>query len=341
MKKNNILITGAAGFIGYHIVKKLSNTQNNIIALDNINNYYSQNLKYSRLKNLGFEIKEIKEYNKISNSKIFGEKIKFINLNIEDRFNLNKLFDSCQFDIVCNLAAQAGVRYSLKNPSAYINSNIIGFFNLIDLSKQMNIKRFVYASSSSVYGNSKDVPFSENNRVDRPVSLYAATKSCNELIAHSYSHLFDLEVIGLRFFTVYGPWGRPDMAYFLFTKAILNNQKIDVFNSGMLSRDFTYIDDVINGLENIILIDKNQLSKYRIYNIGNNSPVKLLDFIKCLENKLKISAKKNFLPMQDGDVEITWASSEKLIKDYDYFPNTDLKFGISKFIDWYIGYYNI
>jgi len=243
--------------------------------------------------------------------------------------------------MVCNLAAQAGVRYSIENPKAYIDSNINGFLNILECCRHHNVKRLVYASSSSVYGNSKQTPFEEKINVDKPISLYAATKKSNELMAHSYSHLYNLETIGLRFFTVYGPWGRPDMAMFLFTDAILSKKPIQVFNNGALSRDFTFITDIIDGVIKTLLNESSNTSLYKLYNIGNGKPIQLLDFIDVLEEILKIKAFKNMLPMQDGDVNKTWACTKLIQKDYDYKSITTINTGISKFINWYLNYFNI
>ena len=340
-KINTILVTGAAGFIGYHLCQALINLGHNVVGLDNINNYYSVDLKYDRLNQLGIIKDESKIYHQISKSKIYGEKMQFIRINLEDRKLLPKLFKDFHFDIVCNLAAQPGVRYSLQNPEIYIDSNINGFLNILECCRNNKIRRLVYASSSSVYGNSEDVPFKEDTNVDRPISLYAATKKSNELLAHTYSHLFQIETIGLRFFTVYGPWGRPDMAIFLFPNAITKNEPIKVFNHGKLSRDFTYIDDVIGGLVKTIIYDSRDLSIYKLYNIGNNKPVKLMNFISSIEKNLGKKAVKKMLPMQPGDVNQTWADVSKLQSDYDYEPTTSVDVGVSTFMEWYKSYYNL
>ena len=339
MIKKTILVTGAAGFIGYHLCENLISCNHNVIAVDNINDYYDINLKFSRLKNLGIETKQSKIFNKKIKSKIHNERLIFYRLHLEDKENLQKIFSCHSIDIVCNLAAQAGVRYSLENPHAYIKSNIEGFLNILENCRHFKIKRLVYASSSSVYGKSKNIPFSENENVDLPVSLYAASKKANELMAHTYSHLFNFETIGLRFFTVYGPWGRPDMALFLFTDAILNNKPINVFNNGDLYRDFTYIDDIVYGIENTILKDSRDSSLYKIYNIGNSNPVFLMDFIEAIEKEIGIKALKNFMPMQLGDVNKTYADVSKLIKDYDYSPSTGVDLGVKYFINWFKDYY--
>ena len=337
--KKTILVTGAAGFIGYHLCKALLNAAHMVIGLDNINDYYDVNLKYARLQLLGIERKDAEVYNAISNSTIRGSQMQFIRLNLEDREALPKLFKEFKFDMVCNLAAQAGVRYSLKNPEAYIDSNINGFLNVLECCRHHSVKRLVYASSSSIYGNSDKVPFNESENVDKPISLYAATKKSNELMAHTYSHLYGIKTIGLRFFTVYGPWGRPDMAMFLFTDAIINKRPIKVFNNGDLSRDFTYIDDIVAGVVTTLLDESKDKSLYKIYNIGNSTSVKLTDFIKSIENILGIVSEKEMLPMQAGDVNQTWADLSKLQKDYNYKSNTSVEKGVEAFIDWYKMYY--
>jgi UDP-glucuronate 4-epimerase len=336
IKRKNILVTGAAGFIGFHLCKQLINLGHNLIGLDNINNYYSVQLKLDRLKCLGVDAVE---NNKLVTSTTYGNQFKFIKLNLEDREGLVNLFEHNQFDVVCNLAAQAGVRYSIENPETYIDSNVVGFLNVLECTRHNGIKKLVYASSSSVYGMNDKVPFETKDQVDQPISLYAATKKSNELMAYTYSHLYDIQTIGLRFFTVYGPWGRPDMAMFLFTDAILNNQPIKVFNDGKLSRDFTYIDDIVEGVQKTILEDQPNQKKYSLYNIGNGSPVKLLDFIKAIEKSTGKTADKKMLPMQPGDVEQTWADTRDLENDFNYKPNTDIQIGVDKFVEWYKGYY--
>ena len=339
MTKKIILVTGTAGFIGFHLTKKLINQGHKVVGLDNINDYYDVNLKFDRLRQLGFLKEEVANFNKLCKSSIFPENLSFVRTNLEDDVELDKIFKSFNFDIVCNLAAQAGVRYSISNPKAYIDSNIIGFLNILECCRHNKVKRLVYASSSSVYGMSEEIPFEENLQIDKPVSLYAASKKSNELMAHTYSHLYNLETIGLRFFTVYGPWGRPDMALFLFTEAILNNRPINVFNNGLLSRDFTYIDDIVSGVEQILLANSKNKSIYKIYNIGNGSPVKLLDFIETIEKYLGITAKKSMQPMQLGDVYKTFSNTDKLKEDYNYDSSTNIDQGIKFFIDWFKNYY--
>lgn len=335
-----ILVTGTAGFIGYHLALKLLERGDEVVGLDNINDYYDVNLKYARLTKLGINKEKIEE-NKLVASKIYP-KHKFIKMDLSNTENIYKLFETKKFDAVCNLAAQAGVRYSLENPHAYINSNIVGFTNILEACRHNDVKNLCYASSSSVYGLNKSQPFKTTDKTDTPISLYAATKKSNELMAHTYSHLFGISTTGLRFFTVYGPWGRPDMAPMLFTDAILNNKEIKVFNHGNMSRDFTYIDDIVDGIIKVIdnpVKTKSNLAPYKIYNIGNNSPVQLLDFIETLEKSIGLEAKKNFLPMQDGDVESTYADVEDLIKDFNYKPNTKLADGIDEFVKWYKKFY--
>ena len=345
---SKVLITGSAGFIGFHLSKLLVSEGYNVVGLDNINDYYDVNLKYGRLQESGIKKEKI-EYNNIVESELFPS-YKFIKLNLEDQENLNQLFENEKFDLVVNLAAQAGVRYSLENPHAYINSNIIGFTNILEACRHNSIKHLVYASSSSVYGLNKKMPFSTNDNVDHPISLYAASKKSNELMAHTYSYLFNIPTTGLRFFTVYGPWGRPDMALFLFTKAIIEGKPIDVYNNGNMERDFTYIDDIVNGIVKVlenpskgkdkIENPSTSISPYKVYNIGNSTPVKLMDFINAIEKSLGIKAEKNMMPIQPGDVEKTWADVSGLMSDLDYKPNTEIKIGVEKFIKWYKSYYS-
>ena len=333
-----ILVTGAAGFIGFHLCKRLLIEGYKVVGIDNVNGYYDINLKMARLKELG--VKTIYEH-KLAKGEKYGENFHFYKMNLEDQVQLPMLFKKYQFTVVCNLAAQAGVRYSIDEPMVYVESNIVGFVNLLECIRHNKVNKLVYASSSSVYGNNTNIPFCIDDKVDEPVSLYAATKKANELMAYTYSHLFEIETIGLRFFTVYGPWGRPDMAMFLFTDAILNNKPIKVFNSGELYRDFTYIDDIINGLHKTIVLDLKKTKKFRIYNIGNGNPVKLTDFILAIEKYLGINAKKDNLPMQQGDVIKTWADITDLIEDYDYRPLVDVNQGITKFVEWFKKYYKI
>ena len=353
-----ILVTGTAGFIGSHLAQKLIERGDEVIGLDNINNYYDIRVKYGRLERAGIieslEEGENIEYNKLLTSNK-NSNYKFIKLNLEDKQNLDKLFETEQFDAVCNLAAQAGVRYSLTNPMAYMDSNIIGFMNILEGCRNFNVKNLSYASSSSVYGLNEKQPFSTHDSVNHPISLYAASKKSNELMAHTYSHLFGIQTTGLRFFTVYGPWGRPDMALFLFTKAIFEDKPIDVFNYGEMQRDFTYIDDIVEGVIRVIdnpakpnrNFDKQNpdpstsSAPYKVYNIGNNAPVKLMDFITALEKKIGKTAKKNMLPIQPGDVPSTYADVTDLIEDLGYKPNTSIEEGISNFVDWYKEFFKI
>lgn len=346
-----ILVTGTAGFIGYHLAKKLLERGDEVIGLDNINDYYDVNLKYARLKELGIEKEEIED-NKLASSSKYP-KHKFIKANLEDSKTINSLFENEKFDAVCNLAAQAGVRYSIENPHAYIQSNVVGFLNILEACRNFDVKNLAYASSSSVYGLNKSQPFKTNDHTDHPVSLYAATKKSNEMMAHSYSHLYGIQTTGLRFFTVYGPWGRPDMAPMLFADAITNDRPIKVFNHGKMSRDFTYIDDIVNGIINVIdspsksneNFDANtsnpsiSSAPYKIYNIGNNSPVKLMDFIEILEESIGKKADKNFMDMQDGDVVSTYADTSGLTNDFDYKSSKNLVDGIDEFIKWYKNFY--
>lgn len=326
-----ILVTGSAGFIGFHLTRKLLNEGHDVVGLDNISDYYDVNLKYDRLNELGIERNDIC-FKKYSLSNKFDAH-KFIRLNLEDKLELFNVFEENRFDIVINLAAQAGVRYSIENPDAYIQSNIVGFFNILEACRNYPVEHLIYASSSSVYGMNSKVPFSIDDRTDNPVSLYAASKKSNELMAHSYSHLYNIRTTGLRFFTVYGPWGRPDMAPMLFAKAILEGETINVFNNGDLERDFTYIDDIIEGIN--LILDKYPNKNYNLYNIGNSSPVKLLDFIDVLEKKIGVVAKKKYLRMQDGDVYKTWAECDNLKQDFNYLPCINIETGIEKFIAWY------
>ena len=334
-----ILVTGAAGFIGYHLVKSLVQANHEVIGLDNINDYYSTNLKFDRLKELGINMDSSKDFLSLSDSNLF-QNFKFIRMNLEDRDNLPKLFKNQKFDYVCNLAAQAGVRYSIENPETYIDSNIVGFLNILECCRNYKVKKLVYASSSSVYGNNEKIPFDETDNTDKPISLYAASKKSNELMAHTYSHLFKLKTIGLRFFSVYGSWGRPDMAYYLFADAITKDKPIKVFNNGELSRDFTHINDIIEVVKSTIL-DHSVKSLHEIYNLGNNSPIVLSKFIEIIEKYLGKKAIKKMLPMQDGDVKKTWASISKITKDYNFQNNVSLDKGIKDFINWFKVYHKV
>jgi UDP-glucuronate 4-epimerase len=336
-----ILVTGTAGFIGSHLALRLLQRGDEVVGLDNINDYYDQNVKYGRLQRAGIidSLKEGKDipYGKLLSSKLYPN-YKFIKLNLEDKEAMFELFKTQKFDAVCNLAAQAGVRYSLTNPDAYMYSNIIGFLNILEACRHHEVKNLSYASSSSVYGSNTKLPFSTSDSVDHPISLYAASKKSNELMAHTYSHLFAIKTTGLRFFTVYGPWGRPDMALFLFTKAALEGKAIDVFNNGEMLRDFTYINDIVEGVVRVI---DNPADFYKVYNIGNNNPVKLMDFIEAIENKLGIEIEKNFLPLQAGDVPATYADVSDLVADLGYKPQTPIQEGIDKFVDWYLEFFKV
>jgi len=336
MKK--ILITGVAGFIGYHLAQKLLQDNWHVIGIDNLNDYYDVELKQNRLKLI-----ETKE------------NFLFHRLDLADKVNMAKLFQEQGFDYVVNLAAQAGVRYSLKNPHAYIESNIVGFMNILEGCRHNQVKHLVFASSSSVYGANTHMPFSVHQNVDHPMSLYAATKKANELMAHTYASLYGLPATGLRFFTVYGPWGRPDMALFLFTRAILAGEPINVFNHGNMKRDFTYIDDIVEGVARVITLipasnpawqgdrpdPATSYAPYKIYNIGNNNPVNLLHFIEVIENALGPKAEKNLLPLQPGDVPSTYADIADLIQAVGFKPQTPIETGVRRFVDWYTGYYKI
>ncbi len=345
-----ILVTGTAGFIGYHLVKSLLGTAYEVVGLDNINDYYDVDLKYGRLSETGIPAGGI-EYNKLVSSEI-SDQYRFIKLNLEDKENLLELFSQENFDLVVNLAAQAGVRYSFSHPDAYIGSNITGFLNILEACRYHPVEHLVYASTSSVYGLNEHMPFSVHQNVDHPASLYAASKKSNELMAHSYSHLFRIPVTGLRFFTVYGPWGRPDMALFIFTKAILSGQAINVHNKGRMERDFTYVEDIIQGVIRVVespaqpagmgesLQDPAfSTAPYRLYNIGNSKPVKLMDFIRAIEKELGKKAEVNLIPIQPGEVEKTWADVSDLARHFNYSPDTHIRDGVKKFIAWYRNYY--
>ncbi|MBN1414600.1 MAG: NAD-dependent epimerase [Bacteroidales bacterium] len=349
-----VLVTGTAGFIGYHLANRLLKEGHEVIGLDNINDYYDVNLKYARLEEAGIQKGQI-SYNTCILSLVYPG-YRFIQMNLEDRENLFTLFREEKFDCVCNLAAQAGVRYSLTNPYAYIDSNIVGFINILEACRHNNIQYLVYASSSSVYGLNESIPFSEKDNVDHPISLYAATKKSNELMAHTYSYLYGLPTTGVRFFTVYGPWGRPDMALFIFTKAILEGKPIQVFNNGEMERDFTYIDDIVEGIFRILTSEPPQgniswhgkepdpsssPAPYKIYNIGNSQPVKLMDFIRVIEEFTGKKAIIEFKPLQAGDVRKTWANVQALEKQYEYRPHITVSEGIKRFVKWYNQFYLI
>jgi UDP-glucuronate 4-epimerase len=335
-----ILVTGAAGFIGFHLSNVLVKQGHQVVGMDNINDYYDVNLKYARLEVLGIDRVSAENWRKTVSSSSY-DNFTFQRLGLEDKEGLEALFSSSNFEVVCNLAAQAGVRYSLENPNAYVDSNLVGFVNILECCRHNKIKHLVYASSSSVYGTNTKIPFSTEDAVDHPISLYAATKKSNELMAHTYSHLFELPTTGLRFFTVYGPWGRPDMALFLFTEAIVQGKSLKVYNHGNMERDFTYVADIVEGVKRIIEKPKSKENLYKVYNIGNNNSVKLMDFIKEIEVQVGKKGDKDFMDIQPGDVAKTWADVEGLIKDYDYQPNTPVKQGISDFVKWYKDFYQI
>jgi UDP-glucuronate 4-epimerase len=333
-----ILVTGVAGFIGFHLTKYLLSKNEQVFGIDDLNNYYDVTLKLARLAQLKSQ-----------------PSFQFHKINLANNDEMAKLFAETKFDVVVNLAAQAGVRYSIENPHAYINSNLVGFTNILEGCRHSKVKHLVFASSSSVYGANTKMPFSTHDNVDHPLSLYAATKKANELLAHTYSHLYKLPTTGLRFFTVYGPWGRPDMALFMFTKAMVAGEPINVFNQGKMQRDFTYVDDIVEGI--VRVIDKvpspnptwsgdtpdpgTSNAPYKIYNIGNNQPVELMYFIKVLENCLGKEAKKNMLPMQLGDVPATYADIDDLYNDVGFKPNTSIELGIERFVAWYKDYYKV
>ena len=328
-----VLVTGAAGFIGFHLTLALLERGDDVVGVDNLNDYYDPQLKQDRLDVIGTHVRV--------------DAFTFLKEDIADRDAMAKLFKDHAFDVVVNLAAQAGVRYSLENPNAYVDSNLVGFVNILEGCRHSKVDHLVYASSSSVYGMNVKQPFSVEDRVDHPISLYAATKKSNELMAHTYSHLFNIPTTGLRFFTVYGPYGRPDMAYYKFTKAIMSGEPIDVYNNGEMKRDFTYIDDIIAGvvrvLDRIPSAEASTISgaeaPYKLYNIGNNNPVTLGSFIQAIEESCGRKALKNFLPMQPGDVPVTFANIDELIDEVGYKPATSMRDGIKKFVDWYLKSY--
>ena len=330
---NKILVTGTAGFIGFHLSQKLLHLGNIVVGIDNLNDYYNVALKRDRLS-------QLMDY----------PNFEFQKLDLSDRVATTELFSQFKPEIVIHLAAQAGVRYSIQNPYAYVDSNLVGFVNVLEGCRHTEVQHLVFASSSSVYGANTKIPFAINDPVDHPVSLYAATKRANELMAYTYSHLYRIPTSGLRFFTVYGPWGRPDMAYFSFTQAILSDQPIQIFNNGNMRRDFTYIDDIVEGIVQVMnrssqnnteeTMNLNTSSaSYKLYNLGNNQPVALLDFIHILENHLGVSAKKEFLPIQSGDVPETYANIHDSVNDFGFNPSTSLDVGLEKFVDWYRSYY--
>lgn len=337
-----ILVTGAAGFIGFHLMKRLLAEGKIVVGIDNLNGYYDVNLKRGRLKELG--ISNLGDSDSFVQSSSFSG-LRFLKMDLVERDKLSYLFETEQFDVAINLAAQAGVRYSLENPYAYIDSNIVGFINLLECCRHYPVKHLVYASSSSVYGGNTKVPFSEDDNVDRPVSLYAATKKTNELMAHVYNHLFNIPTTGLRFFTVYGPWGRPDMAYFSFTEKLLRGESIQIFNNGQCERDFTYVDDIVEGIFRVM---QRIPSEAVVYNIGNNHPENLLDFVNVLQEELvsfgllpanyDFEAHHILLPMQSGDVPITYADTTTLERDCGFKPSTSLRDGLRAFVEWYTNY---
>lgn len=330
-----ILITGCAGFVGFHLAKYLIEKNFNVVGLDSINDYYSKELKFDRLRILGIQNKLLIENTSYKSS--FHSNFSFYKSDISDIDSLKNIFRTEQFDVVFNLAAQAGVRNSLINPSQYVNSNISGFLNILESCKDFNCKNLFYASSSSVYGKNSKQPFSELDRVEMPLNMYAVSKRTNELMAYCYTDLYNIKTIGLRFFTVYGPWGRPDMAPILFAKAIIKGKQIDVFNNGLMKRDFTYVDDIVYSLYKLIT-KVEELNNYELFNIGCNNPVQLDYFISLLEKNLNIKAIKNYLPMQMGDVKETWADTEKINKIINYRPNTSIETGVKSFSDWIVSY---
>jgi UDP-glucuronate 4-epimerase len=334
-KDLRVLVTGAAGFIGSSLAKKLLDRGDQVVGIDNLNDYYDVSLKEARLGRLTEK-----------------NRFQFMQMDIADRAAMATLFEESAFDVVVNLAAQAGVRYSIENPAAYIDTNLVGFGNILEGCRHSGVGHLVYASSSSVYGSNEHLPFSEKDNVDHPISLYAASKKANELMAHAYAHLYGLPTTGLRFFTVYGPWGRPDMALFKFTKGILEGAPIPVFNQGQMVRDFTYIDDIVEGVVRVIgrpaaksegrsEPDRSRSAPWRVYNIGNSHRVQLLEYIEALEKALGLKAKLNLMPMQDGDVPITEADIRSLEADFGYRPSINIEVGIQRFVDWYLAYYGL
>lgn len=350
-----ILVTGAAGFIGSFVVRRFAERGDIVTGLDNINSYYDPELKFARLAEVGIVKEDAEKWYRFVESSVYGQNYRFIRMNLEDSDAMKMLFANGGFDAVVNLGAQAGVRYSITNPYAYIESNIDGFINILEGCRDNGVKHLVYASSSSVYGLNGKIPFSEHDGIAHPVSLYAATKKSNELMAHAYSKLYDLPTTGLRFFTVYGPWGRPDMSPFLFIDAILHNRAIKVFNNGDMWRDFTYIDDIVEGIVRITDVipagnpdwdetapdPATSSAPYRVYNIGNSTPTKLMDYISCIENAIGNEAEKEFLPMQQGDVYQTYADSSALAEATGFRPGTQLQKGIDKTVAWFKDYYGL
>lgn len=346
-----ILVTGSAGFIGFHLAQRLLDEGYVVIGLDSIDPYYDTDLKYARLQQLGIMKEKVKDASPIISED--QPSFTFYKGNLEDRMLMQSIFATHKIQVVVNLAAQAGVRYSIENPYTYVNSNVMGFVTLLEMCKDHKIEHLVYASSSSVYGLNQDEIFSTEHAVDHPISVYAASKRANELFAHSYSHLFRLPTTGLRFFTVYGPWGRPDMAYYSFAKDIVDGKEIKIFNEGQMQRDFTYIDDIVESIVRIIpqppapaeageeFSTAKSSAPFTIYNIGNNSPVNLLRFVEVLEDKLGTPARKKYMPMQPGDVVSTYANVEPLINRTGYQPNTPIELGIERFVEWFTSYYKV
>jgi UDP-glucuronate 4-epimerase len=345
---NKILITGSAGFIGFHLAERLLQRGDEVVGIDNINDYYNPQLKLDRLAESGIGEEAVNWNHRVRSNKY--PNYTFIRMNLEEKESLMSLCQKEQFDIIINLAAQPGVRYSIENPDAYVQSNVVGFLNILEAARHFKVKHLVYASSSSVYGLNETMPFSVKHNVDHPVSLYAATKKSNELMAHAYSHLYNIPTSGLRFFTVYGPWGRPDMAYYLFAEAIMKGEPIKVFNQGKMKRDFTYIDDIVTGIVNVAdfpaTSDSNwssvnpdpsrSVDPYRIYNIGNNKPVELMEFIETLGNALGVQPELQLMDMQPGDVVATWADVEDLVNNFSYKPETSIEEGVGEFAKWYL-----
>jgi UDP-glucuronate 4-epimerase len=348
-----ILVTGSAGFIGYHVAKRLLARGDEVVGWDSINDYYDVGLKYDRLSDCGIEARTLPEGGSTRGSSF--AKYRFVKARLEDRERIEGLFAEEGFDAVCHLAAQAGVRYSLHAPQAYVDSNITGFLNVLEACRRHPVRHLVFASSSSVYGLNERMPFSTSHNVDHPVSLYAASKKCNELMAHTYAQLFSVPATGLRFFTVYGPWGRPDMAFFTFTKAIFEGRPIDVNNNGDMKRDFTYIDDIVDGIVRVIdhppagdpswsgtaPDPSRSRAPYRLYNIGRGVPVPLLDFIEAIESSVGRKALKNLRPLPAGDMPVTWADTSDLERDLGYRPRVDVKEGVARFVEWYRSYFKV